>query len=132
MNISNYRSCTGLILMITCFLFVSQAMSYDVQSRHYGRRYVGEPARLVIRRIPNLGNNVIVDLRIDGAPGGSIAYGHAYETFLPPGRHILSVRASPTPRWTTRWNMVLNAHSGRSYFFTALGDHSGNLVLQGD
>ena len=128
----NCRSCPGLILVITCFLFMSQAMGYEVQSRHYARQYAGEPARLVIRRIPNLGNNVIVDLRIDGAPGGSIAYGHTYETFLPPGRHVLSVLATPTPKWRARWKLILNAHSGRTYIFTAMGDHSGNLILVGN
>jgi hypothetical protein len=132
MKIYNYRSCTGLVLMITCFSFVSQAMSYEMQSGHYARHNVGEPARLIIRRIPNLGNNVIVDLRIDGAPGGSIAYGHTYKTFVPAGRHVLSVLATPTPKWTTPWTMILNAHSGRTYIFTATRGHSGNLVLRGE
>jgi hypothetical protein len=128
----SYRSGMGLVLMIASFLFVSQAMGYEVDSRHHARHYSGEPARLVIRRIPNLGNNVIVDLRIDGAPGGSIAYGHTYQTFLPPGRHVLSVLATPTPKWRARWHVILNAHSGRTYIFTAMGDHSGNLILVGN
>ena len=76
-------------------------MSSDAQSRRdifagstFTRRG-NDPARLIIHRIPNLGNQVIVDLHVDGAPVASIGYGHTYKGFLRPGRHVLSVRATP-------------------------------------
>jgi hypothetical protein len=136
----SYHIRNAVILMIACLLFVSgstvsQAMSADAQSRRdvlpstFTRRG-NDPARLIIYRVPNLGNNIIVDLRVDGAPFASIAYGHTFKGFLPPGRHVLSVRATPRARWLTPWQMTLDARSGHVYSFTAMGDSSGNLILK--
>jgi hypothetical protein len=90
-----------------------------------------DDGRLVVRRIPNLGNNVIVDLYIDGVPASPIVYGQTYEGQLTPGRHVLSVIASPRPVWRTRSETVLNVRKGQTYSFTAMGDGSGSLVLKG-
>ena len=88
-------------------------------------------ARLIITRIPNLGNWVIVDLWVDGVLAGSIGYGHTYRGFLAPGRHVLSVLPTPRPRWPTPWQMTLDAQSGQTYNFTAMDDHSGHVILGG-
>ena len=88
------RSRKVLVLIATC-LFLSgytanQAMSSGAQS---GRAAVTGPAsvrpinggaHLIIHRIANLGNRLIVDLRIDGAPVASIGYGHIYDGILSP------------------------------------------------
>ena len=136
-----YRTRNALVLIAAC-LFLSgytanQAMSSDAQS---GRAAVAGPAsvrpvngaaRLIIHRIANLGNNLIVHLWIDGVSVASIAYGHTYEHLLPPGRHILSVLPTPNPRWKTPWQMTLNVRNGQAYNFTAMGDGSGDLILKG-
>ena len=141
MKTYSYRSRNALVLIATC-LFLSgytanQAMSSDAQS---GRAAVAGPAsvrpvngaaRLIIHRIANLGNNLIVALWIDGVSVASIAYGHTYEHLLPPGRHVLSVLPTPNPRWKTPWQMTLNVRNGQAYNFTAMGDGSGNLILKG-
>jgi hypothetical protein len=85
--------------------------------------------RLVIRRIPNLGNDVIVNLSVDGAAFVSILYGHNYETFLPAGRHVLLVKATPRAVFRDPWRMTLNVRSGQVYRFTALVE-SPYLVLR--
>jgi hypothetical protein len=95
---------SALILMVTCLFFsgyaVSQA-STDLQSRRAAVKRsafvqsANVPARLIIQRIANLGNDVYVDLYIDGAPVAAIAYGSSYEGLLPPGRHLLSVLPTP-------------------------------------
>ena len=135
------RSRKVLVLIATC-LFLSgytanQAMSSGAQS---GRAAVTGPAsvrpinggaHLIIHRIANLGNRLIVDLRIDGAPVASIAYGHTYEGLLPPGRHVLSVLPTPNPRWNIPWQMTLNVRNGQTYNFTAMGDGSGYMILKG-
>jgi hypothetical protein len=113
--------------MTTC-LFLSgyaanQAMSSDAQ---LGRA----PARLIIRRIPDLGNFVYVHLRVDGVPVAAIGYGQTYEGLLPPGRHVLSVLATPDPKWPTPSQMILDVRSGQIYNFTADGDGSGHLILR--
>jgi hypothetical protein len=142
MKIYRYSSQKALILVTTCLLGVSsysvnQAIGAETQARRDAStesavvRPAKGAARLIIHRIPNLGNRVIVDLSIDGAPVASIAYGHTYEGFLPPGRHVLSVRPTPNPKWTTASEVILDVQNGRTYNFTAMGDHSGYLILKG-
>ena len=143
MKIYSYRSRNVLILMVTWLLFVSRytvspAMSSDAQSRRVAVtgsalvQPVKDSARLIIHRIPNLGNGVIVDLYVDGVAVPPIGYGRTYEGFLRPGRHVLSVLPTPSPKWTTPWQMTLDARNGETYSFTAMGDHSGHLILKGD
>jgi hypothetical protein len=89
------------------------------------------PARLIIRRMPNLGFNVTVRLWIDGQPAPALGYGHSYEGFLPPGHHVLAVLATPRSRSPIPWQMPLDVQSGQTYSFTAGGGSSGDLVLYG-
>jgi hypothetical protein len=139
-----YRYCSrnALILMTTCLLFLSrygtsQAMSSDAQSRRvtvaestFGQS-VRDDARLIVRRIPNLGYNVIVDLYVDGVAVPPIVYGQTYKGFLPAGRHVLSVLPTPSPKWSTPWQMTLDVRKDQTYSFTAMGDGSGHLILNG-
>jgi hypothetical protein len=128
---------SALILMVTCLFFngyaVSQANS-DLQSRRAAVKRsalvhsANGAARLIIQRIANLGNDVYVNLYIDGAPVAAIGYGSGYEGLLPPGRHLLSVLPTPSPKWPTPWEMTLDVRSGQTYRFTADG-YSGNLIL---
>jgi hypothetical protein len=129
---------SALILMVTCLFFsgyaVSQASS-GLQSRRAavkGSAFVQSAngaARLIIERIANLGNFVYVDLYIDGAPAAAIGYGSSYEGLLPPGRHLLSVLATPDPRWPTPWEITVDVRSGQTYRFTAEGGYSRDLIL---
>jgi hypothetical protein len=131
MKTHNYSSRSAILLLVVALFFsrfvAGSAMGADPRSPHAAAPSQA-PARLVIRRIPNLGVNVIVQLRIDGKQAGSLGYGHTYEGTLTPGRHVLGVLAtrslSPRP-----WEMALNAQSGQTYIFTAQGSPSGNLVL---
>jgi hypothetical protein len=137
-----YRSRKAFILMAMCALFLSeyaasQAMGSEAQSRRVAvtrsafAQTVKDPGRLIIRRIPNLGYNVIVDLYVDGDPVAPILYGHTYEGVLPAGRHVLSVLPTPAPKWRTPWQMItLDVRNGQTYTFTAMGDGSGHLILK--
>jgi len=129
----------GLILMITCLLFLgpyatSQAMSSDSQSRRAGAagsavvQPVERAARLIVCRDPSLGNFLIAHLDVDGVPVAPIAYGRTYDGFLSPGRHVLSVLPTPNPAWRNPPAMALNVRSGQTYTFTLIGD-SGYLIL---
>ena len=90
----------------------------------------GQGSRLVIWRIASLGNQVIVDLRIDGVPAGSIGWGEHYEGILRPGRHVLSVIATPAPQHLARWEITLDVQAGRTYNFTAKSGTGGQLILK--
>jgi hypothetical protein len=137
-----YRSRNAVILMTACVLFLStyvanQSMGSDVKSRRGHAKSsafvqsISDPARLVIRRIANLGNNVIVDLYVDGAPVAAIGYGHTYEGSLPPGHHVLSVLPTPGPIWPDPPPLVVDVQPGQTYTFTAAPDPSGSLILKG-
>ena len=131
MKTHNYSTCGAILLLVVSLFFsafvAGQAMGADPRSPHAAAPSQA-PARLVIRRMPNLGVNVIVQLWIDGQQTATLGYGHTYHGLLTPGRHVLAVRAtrssSPIP-----WEMPLNVQSGQTYIFTATGGPSGNLVL---
>jgi hypothetical protein len=72
---------------------------------------------------------VHVNLWVDGAPVAIVAYGQTYEGFVSPGRHVLSVLATPNPKWPIPSQIILDARSGHTYNFTADGDGSGDLIL---
>jgi hypothetical protein len=139
MKTHTYSSRNALILMATC-LFLSgypagQAISADTQPRPAaagGSTFVkpaNGAARLIVRRVANLGNFVVVHLYVDRVLVATIGYGRAYEGVLTPGRHVLSVLPTPHPKWPAPWQMTLDVRSGQIYSFTAMGD-SGYLVLR--
>ena len=131
MKTHNYSSRSAILLLVVSLFFsafvAGQATAADPRSPHAAAPSQA-PARLVIRRMPNLGFNVIVQLWIDGQQTATLGYGHTYHGVLTPGRHVLAVLAtrsrSPIP-----WEMPLNVQSGQTYIFTATGGPSGNLVL---
>jgi hypothetical protein len=132
----NNRISYGLTVALSAFtLILGVAANTEAKSKHsvnttYATvQSTAQPARLVIRRLPTLGVNVIVDLFVDGAPFASVTYGQTLDATLPPGRHVLSVQATPAPTYITRTNTTIDAQRGETYIFTAEGNGSGNLVL---
>ena len=131
MKTHDYSTRSAILLLLASLFFgafaAGSAMGAEPRTPHAAAPSQA-PARLVIRRMPNLGVNVIVQLLIDGQQTATLGYGHTYHGLLTPGRHVLAVRAtrslSPVP-----WEMALNAQSGQTYVFTAQGGPSGNLVL---
>ena len=131
-----------LTLTTTCVLLLSinstsQATSSDTKSRRVAvagaasAASASDEGRLIVMRIPNLGNNIIVDLYVDGVAVRPIEYGQTYKALLSPGRHVLSVLASPNAKWKTPSDVILDVRKGETYSFTAMGDGSGNLILKG-
>jgi hypothetical protein len=89
-----------------------------------------EGGRLVIWRVPNLGNRLFVNLLIDGKGFTTIGFGHNYETILPSGRHVLTVSATPRVSYLhDTWVMTLDVQPGQTYSFTALME-GDRLVLR--
>ncbi len=133
MKISNYRKYNPVVLIITCISFfiglvASPAMSAQAPSG------LTQPAKgegtLIIRRMPNLGNNVTVVVYVDRVSVGLIPYGRSYEGPLPAGHRVLSVVAQGGRR-RTPVETTLDVQSGQTYKFTALSDGSGSLILKG-
>ena len=132
MKTPNYSSHSTILLLVVSLFFstfvVGQATAAEPRSPHAAAPSQA-PARLVIRRMPNLGFNVIVQLWIDGQQTATLGYGHTYHGSLTPGRRVLAVLATPRSRSPIPWEMPLNVQSGQTYIFTATGGSSGDLVL---
>src|SRR6266487_7150411 len=131
MKTHNYSSRSAIFLLVVSLFFsafvAGQAIGADPRSPHAAAPSQA-PARLVIRRMPNLGFNVVVQLWIDGQQTATLGYGHTYHGVLTPGRHVLAV-ATPRSLSPIPWEMPMNVQSGQTYIFTATGSPSGNLVL---
>jgi len=134
MEIHDYNKRRAIFLLIVSLFFgvfaAGQATAADPRSSHAAAPSQAS-ARLIIRRNPNLGVNVIVRLWIDGQPAGPIGYEHTYKGSLTPGHHVLAMVASPRARWPLRWQLPVDVRSGQIYGFTAVTDGSGTLVLDG-
>jgi len=140
MKTNRNRSCNAIILIAACLFFggyaANQALSSGAQSDRAtlaepaSARPVNSRASLIIYRTPNLGNDLVVNLWLDGTPFGLIVYGQTYVGFLPHGRHVLSLTVSPNPRWPGfETKIALNVRDGQTYTFTAIGN-SGQLILK--
>jgi hypothetical protein len=134
MKINTYTTHGASLVLMVSVLFSAfvavQALGADPRSPN-ALAPSQAPARLIIRRNPNLGDNVIVRLWIDGQPARSIGYGHTFDGFLAPGHHVLAVIASPSPLRRIPWQLPLAVQGGHTYGFTAVTDGSGNLILDG-
>ena len=119
----NYNWRRMLILAMTCLLCVA---GYAGAST----RATAGSARFIVYRIPTMGKFVIVQIYVDNVIVGSIGYGDTYEGVLKPGHHVLSVLATPRPRWQDRPPTIVDVRSGQTYKFTAVGNNEGNLMLR--
>src|SRR2546430_13176295 len=132
MKTQNYSTRSAILLLAVSLFFsafvAGEATAADSRSPHAVAPSQA-PARLVIRRVANLGSNVIVQLWIDGKQAGSLGYGHTYNGTLTPGRHVLAVLATPGSRSPTPWETALNAQS-RSEEHTSELQSQPNLVCR--
>ena len=110
----------SFILAAVCTLLAG------VANTSYAQRGSG---RLLIKRAPDLGNWVYVDVRIDGARAGTILYGHSYERAVPAGRHVIRVTLQPAQYSYSPSELLLNVRPGRTYRFVATTRRGGALTL---
>jgi hypothetical protein len=79
MKTHDYSSCSAILLLAVSLIFSGFASGSAIGAEPRSPHAVAPsqaPARLVIRRTPNLGANVIVQLWIDGKSAPSLGYGH--------------------------------------------------------
>jgi hypothetical protein len=86
-------------------------------------------AQLVIRRSPNMGTGLFVDIKIDGARVGSIGYGETYRGPVSPGQHTLSVIVRPNQMFLSPTQKRFTVAKGQTYTLTAMWQGQ-TLVLQ--
>jgi hypothetical protein len=69
-----------------------------------------------------------LNLKIDGRTAANIVQGRRYDDFVPAGRHMLTVSATPNLR-NQPTSTVLNVQDGQTYVFTAIRQNTDSVVL---
>ena len=80
--------------------------------------------RLIIWRVPGLGNDLVVGVNIDGRHAADLTYGAHLDTILSPGRHVISVQPYPRIYSYGGATVVIDVRPGELYNFTAKGSVS--------
>jgi hypothetical protein len=85
-------------------------------------------AQLVIRRAPNMGTGLFLDIKIDGVSMGSIGVGETYRGPLSPGQHTVSVLLRPNQLNLSPTQKSFTVAKGQTYRLTAAWQ-GGTVVL---
>jgi hypothetical protein len=119
---SKYIS-TYKFFLILVFIYAVSMGTAAAQSR----------GRLIVSRDPNLGRNLVVNLRIDDRTAANLVRGSRFDRLVRTGRRVLTVSALPNASRST--STVLNVRRGRTYMFTVArrwwGTNNVVLVPQG-
>jgi len=118
----NYHICGLLIIALVCFIFSGcqtsgtgasgATASMAAPSKNAGR--------LTIQRAANFGDNLVLNVSIDGASVASLVMGRSYHGTLSPRQHVISLTVTPNLgefRGTTK---RLTVQAGQTYSFTAM------------
>ena len=108
---SRFTSVTTLFLIL---VFLCAASIGTAAARPAGR--------LIVRRPANFGWNLAFNLAIDGRPVGNIIQGRNYQTWLPAGRHVLTVFKVPRTGFAGPTSTIVNVKPGWTYEYTAMWD----------
>src|SRR5262245_50490710 len=110
----------------TCRLVLILGLMYAVSIGTAAARSTG---RLIVSRDPNLGRNLVVNLRLDGRTAANIVPGSRFNRSVWTGRRVLTVSAWPSASRSS--STTVNVRRGRTYAFTVARRWWGtnNLVL---
>ena len=111
-------ACAGLIL-IGCETTQSGAASAPPPPNS---------ARLLVNRVANFGENLVLFLSVDGKDVGSFTEGRNYSGYLSAGQHTITARVDPNMTGAGPARKTLNVKAGQTYSFTA-GLSGGNMTL---
>jgi hypothetical protein len=109
------------ILWFALTLLVTFGFGNAADARPPGRREYGVGGRLVIWRVPGLGNDLVVAVSIDGQRVADLTYGRHLDTTVAPGQHVITVEAYPRPFDHRTYSTAINVRPGELYNFTAKG-----------
>ena len=111
-----YENWVLLIVALTSTAFLTCEASGTAARQQPGTN----PGRLIIRRAPNLGTGLFLDVSIDGVRAGTVGYGQTYDGPLSPGRHLVSVFLRPNQLFLSPTQKTLTVESRKTYAFTAM------------
>lgn len=78
-----------------------------------------DSGQLTIRRIPNLGSGLTLNVSIDGKHVASVRKGQTYNGSLSPGPHMVSVLLTPNKLNLPPTEKRVTVEKGQTYTFTA-------------
>lgn len=118
-----YYSYAGRFVLILALMYAASIGTAAARST----------GRLIVSTDPNLGRNLVVNLRIDGRTVANLGWGSRFDRSVWTGRRVLSVSAWG---WASGSNStVLNVRRGRTYAFTVArrwwGSNNVVLIPQG-
>jgi hypothetical protein len=110
----------AFLILVTCAVCIAPTAS---PAQHV-RRLDGNAAaagRLIVWRIPGLGNDLILSVNIDGRHVSDLTYGKHLDIPLSTGRHTVSVQPYPRISSASGDTVMINVRPGELYNFTAKG-----------
>ena len=113
---SKYTSAGGFFLILVFIYVVS-----------IGTAAAQPTGRLIVSRDPNLGRNLVVNLRIDDRTAANLVRGSRFDRSVRTGRRVPTVSALPNASRST--STVLNVRRGRTYVFTVHGGGGARIML---
>jgi hypothetical protein len=128
----NYHSCVLLIAALACAGLSGCETSSTAAPG--ATASVAAPtgqgaAQLVIRRAPNMGNGLFLDVKIDGANVATLSLGQTYRGSLSPGQHVISVILRPNQLHLAPTKKTLTAVKGQTYNLTAMWQGQAVVLL---
>src|SRR6266404_4037496 len=112
------------------FLIVVFACAFFVGGTEIQARASDKGARLIVQRAANFGNEIAVDLSIDGKRVAYIQRDHRYDGFVSGGHHVLTVLPMPNVDVRRPTSLRVNLRQGRTYIFTAVWEPDRGVVLR--
>ena len=119
----NYHSCVLLIAALACAGLSGCETSSTAAPG--ATASVAAPtgqgaAQLIIRRDPNMGTGLFLDVKIDGAKVGALSVGQTYRGTLSPGQHLVSVILRPNQLNLPPTKKTLTVVKGQTYTLQAM------------
>jgi hypothetical protein len=111
------------------FLILAFACAFFVCGTETRARSSDKGARLIVQRARNFGNEIAVDLSIDGKRVAYIQRDHRYDGFVSAGRHVLTVLPMPNVDLRRPTSLRVTVRPGRTYIFTAGWEPDRGVVL---
>ena len=108
-----------------CALLVSCSNTGSASATGMSNRQNG--GHLVIQRSANFGTDLFLVVSIDGKEVASVGEGKAYDGYLSPGTHVVSVIVGPNGQKSAK--KTLNVVKGQTYSFTAKPKGETSIVL---
>jgi hypothetical protein len=113
-------SCNIFILALACIVLVGCETTSAPAPTATTTQNIKGGGRLVILRAANMGEDLTLNLKIDGKVAANIIMGGQYNAPLAAGSHILTVLATPNRDAVSPTQTHIVVKPGQTYTFTAM------------